>query len=154
MEDSTTISRFPSCFPEDFEERLLPKDLPDIELSPVYRVCTTKDITKRTFFSTYEEDLLNPNRKRHSLDDPSTFGTTVFMTLESVNNVLKCLTRHYPAPYIILGKVLSDLGPAQKTYERTQLKKDKDHVDWWLYTNADPSYLFNKYEPESDNKEK
>lgn len=154
MDDNVIISRFPSCFPIDFEEKLLPKDLPEIELAPVYRVCITGEISKSTFLSTYEEDLINPSRKQHPLDDPGTFGTSLSISPNRLKNILKCLTRYYPEPYIIIGKVLSFLGPAQKTYERTHSKKDKDHVDWWLYTDSDPSYLFKKYEPEAEIKDK
>lgn len=143
-----TIPRFPSCFPVDFEEKLLPKDLPDIELSPVYRICTTGKIQKNSFLSTYEEDLMNPNRKRHSLNDPGTFGTSVFMTPQTTKNALKCLTRHHPEAYIIIGTASSSLGPVQETYNRTHNKRDKDHVDWWLYADSDPSHIFKRYEQE------
>lgn len=29
-------------------------------------------------------------------------------------------------------------GVSQVTYERTKKDKDKDHLDWWLYKDAQP----------------
>ena len=40
---------FPDCFPSNFTKDILPQNLPDLQLE-VFRVCTTGEICKETFF--------------------------------------------------------------------------------------------------------
>ena len=109
------VHTFPACFPSDFGERILPKDLPKIELH-VYRICTNGIINKDAFMSTFEEILLGrkprPMKWEKMLDDPSTYSTSCDTDLRGIKNVMKCLKKYYPAPIISSGDATFLHGPA------------------------------------------
>ena len=52
--------------------------------------------------------------------------------------------RTYPKAVIAEGVTDLDCGLAQPTYERTHVKKEKKHVDWWIYKGAKPYVMFKR----------
>lgn len=152
MAEKTEMPRFPSCFPSNFVADILPSGLPDIELD-VFRVCKNGIINKCTFKSTYEEvisgDRPKPPNWTEMLGDPSTYSVSCNDTLEGAKNVLKCLVRHHPCLFIIIGHASSEMGPLQRTSDRkvnVTIHSHHSHFDWWLYSDSDPSPNFKRYE--------
>lgn len=140
----TALARkYPECFPPNFETEILPKGIQNIELF-VYRICTNGIINKESFLSTFEEVQLGkkPMTKdwERRLKNPSTYSTSCDTNLDSIKNTLKCLKDYYPAPIIAQGTATFQHGPLQRTSERTG--RETTHVDWWLYSEADPSEDF------------
>ena len=129
---------FPDCFPPDFQETLLPKDLIPVKIM-VYRVCKYDKIDKRAFYSTFEEVErgLCPRKMRWEklLKKPETYSTSCTETLEAALGVLDCIQAHKPVAFLIRGEADSELGPVRPNAPETFT----DHVHWWLYRDADPS---------------
>ena len=138
--------QFPDCFPPDFEENILPKNLKERKMT-VYRVCVFDKITRDAFLSTFENVHLGRRPKdrgwERKLRKPETYSTSCDSDYEAVLGTLDCLRRHHPAPFVMRGTASSDLGPLQPTSERTG--RPTSHVDWWLYRDSDPSPKFQKY---------
>lgn len=134
--------QFPSCFPSDFEEKILPPNLLPLEIV-VFRVCTTGTICKDSFLSTFEATLSGKRREppnwEEQLSDPGVYSVSCNDSEKDALNVLKCLTRYYPAPFVMKGIASSELGPMQRTSERNPQYRQKSHIDWWLYVDSDPS---------------
>ena len=134
--------QFPSCFPSDFEEKILPPNLLPLKIV-VFRVCTTDTICKDSFLSTFEATLSGKRREppnwKEQLRDPGVYSVSCNDSEKDALNVLKCLTRYYPDPFIMKGTASSELGPMQYTVERDPQYKFKSHIDWWLYADSDPS---------------
>ncbi len=142
---------FPDCFPEDFEEKYLPHNLPNLKIS-VFRVCTNGTINKETFLSTFEEICrgLKPAPKRWKKNagkfDPGYFSVSCNDTRKAAEDVLKCLVGSHPKAFLIYGTASSELGPLQRTSDREPSRLDKSHFDWWLYADSDPSADFKRVE--------
>ena len=147
MVEEKVKKEFPDCFPSNFTKDILPQNLPDLQLE-VFRVCTTGEICKETFLSTYESVCLGLIPKRWNWDKairkPITYSVSVGDSLEDMVNTLKCLTDYHPKAFIIQGMASSELGPLQKTVDREPAFKHKSHIDWWLYKDSDPSPMFVK----------
>ena len=133
-------SVFPDCFPSDFQENILPKNLPPNRI-PVYRICIYDTIDKRAFLSTYEEVMTGIKPPLHNwkskLKDAGTYSTSCKITQKGAENLLDCLRAHHPPAFIIIGEAISELGPIK-------VERKKDHVHWWLYKDADPSDGFHR----------
>ena len=137
--------KFPKAFPNNFETDILPKNITPLTLQ-VYRVCTSGIIDKGDFLSTYERVQLGLQPKPHNwnLDDPCSYSTSCYEEEKEVRDALKCLKRYYPPAFVIAGEASHTLGPLQRTKERTG--KKTSHIDWWFYSDADPSSYFIKFE--------
>lgn len=137
--------KFPSCFPEDFEEKYLPPGLLERNLA-VFRVCTNGIINKETFRSSLEEALSGsrPMRARWKKGRyfPGDLSVSCNDTREGGDNALKCLVGHHPKAFLIQGTASSRFGPLQRTVEREPAYPDESHFDWWLYADSDPSAEF------------
>ncbi len=143
------MPKFPSCFPLDFAEKILPQGLPPLKLD-VFRVCTNGTINKESFLSTFE--TISQGAKPAPPDwekrkgDPSAYSVSCNDTLEGARHPLKCLVQYHPAAILAHGTASSALGPLQRTADRKPLSRDKSHIDWWLYADSDPSPLFSQVE--------
>lgn len=138
---------FPDCFPPDFTDEILPKDMPQLTMQ-VYRVCKWGTIDRNAFLSSYEETIkgLRPKGRswQRDLKKPSTYSTSCSSDIESIQGTLKCLQLYNPPAFIMEGEASFELGPLRKTPGPDG--KEKTHIDWWLYKDADPSGQFQRVE--------
>ena len=143
------MSRYPSCFPDDFETNILPVGV-HFEEKFVYRVMKKGIIDREGFISTYEEikrGLIPPNDKLNNLQDPQLYSTSCNEKLANVKYTLKVLSGHHPSAIIVKGTIQPAWGPLQLTAERTG--KGGTHVDCWVYDDSQPQDYFgevNDYE--------
>lgn len=135
------LNEFPTCFPDNFEETILPKDA-KCDNKSVYRVIKSGKIDRESFISTFEEIKrgLIPPRKTVKMDEPDIYSTSCFMDYSDAEYILKLIMRHYPQPFIAKGVTEGTCGPSQITAERKQV--DNSHVDWWIYENSYPQDYF------------
>ena len=145
---STTIEKkFPDCFPDNFQEDILPQALPPAKI-PVYRLCLEGTLNRKAFLSTYELVHLGLRPKdedwERRLSDPGTYSTSCYKKKSDIVNNLKIMRRQHPPAIVAFGVSTSDYGPLQETKYRTGTKSS--HVDWWLYKNVDPSSDFEEIE--------
>lgn len=138
------MGKFPKSFPPDFEKNILPKEARKEDIK-VFRIMKSGKINKEGFLSTYEETIkkIRPENKNDNKKDPSYYSTSCDLTLEKAKYVLEMIMRHCPPkPIIAEGVTKGECGVCQRTYDRTGKEKDKNHVDWWLYEDAQPQKYF------------
>lgn len=136
------MKKYPDCFPDDFEERILSKGA-RFQSRSVYRIMKFGKINRDNFLSTFEETErgLRPPGKRINVNDPGIYSTSCNMEYAEAKYVLGIMMRHYPEPFIALGTTMQECGPSQLTSERIE-DNHTTHVDWWIYENAQPQQYF------------
>ena len=139
------MSKYPKCFPDNFEEDILPKGAKEQEIQ-VYRIIKYKNI-RDNFISSYEEREkgLIPIKKKFNRNDPKIYSTSCFENEADAKYVLNTMMRnHHPEAYIAKGVTAKCCGPCQLTRERSENQHEaKDsHVDWWIYDDATPERHF------------
>ncbi len=122
------MGKYPECFPENFEEEILPKEAKE-ENKNVYRVIKSGKIDRNSFIGTFEEIKrgLIPKKKRINMNDPGLYSTSCNIDYSEAEYVLDLFIRHHPQPKIAKGVTHERCGPCQLTSEREQ-RKDT-HVD-------------------------
>lgn len=142
------MSRYPDCFPDNFEKDILPKEARE-ENKEVYRIIKYGTINRESFISTYEEmqEGLIPRRKRMNLNDPGVYSTSCNLQYEEAEYVLKLMMKHCPRAFIAKGITEKSCGPCQLTAEREN-EHDDTHVDWWIYKDSTPQVYFKEVEAE------
>lgn len=140
------MSKFPECFPENFESDILPKGAKK-ENKEVYRVIKYGEINRDSFISTYEEMKLGliPMKKKYNPQDPSLYSTSCNINSTELEYVLSVFMRHYPKVFIARGETEGSCGPSQLTSER-EIKRKDGHVDWWIYKDSNPEKNFEEVE--------
>lgn len=136
------MSQYPSCFPKNFETKILPKNI-HWEEKMVYRVIKKGYIDRDGFISTFEEirrGLIPPSSKLKDLNNPSLYSTSCNEQISELKYVLELLSGHHPAAIIAKGTIHSSCGPWQLTSERTGVVGT--HIDWWVYENSSPQEYF------------
>ena len=120
------MSKFPNCFPENFETEILPREAKE-ENRLVYRIIKYGTINRDSFISTYEEIQrgLIPPKKRMNLQDPGLFSTSCNIDYSEAEYVLNLIMRHQPKAFIAKGETEGSCGPCQLTSER---KKQQAHI--------------------------
>lgn len=146
------MSKYPKCFPENFEAEILPKGAKEQKII-VYRIIKYQNI-RDNFISTFEETekKLRPSRSPLNCKDPGTFSTSCFKDKNEAEDLLGLMMRHKPEAYIAKGETAKCCGPCQLTLERNmnQYKDKKSHVDWWIYADATPEVYFELKENEDE----
>ncbi len=136
------MSKYPECFPDNFEKEILPKEAKH-ENKLVYRIIKYGKIDRDGFISSYEEVLrgLKPAPKKGiDLADPGEYSTSCNIEYAEAEYMLNVFMRHYPRPFIAKGVTEATCGPCQLTSEREE--RDDTHVDWWIYKDANPQEYF------------
>ncbi|HJC65937.1 MAG TPA: hypothetical protein H9931_04350 [Candidatus Enterocloster excrementigallinarum] len=135
------MSKFPNCFPENFETEILPREAKE-ENRLVYRIIKYGTINRDSFISTYEEIQrgLIPPKKRMNLQDPGLFSTSCNIDYSEAEYVLNLIMRHQPKAFIAKGETEGSCGPCQLTSERE--KTTSTHIDWWIYDDSSPQLYF------------
>lgn len=142
------MSKYPKCFPSNFETEILPKEAKQ-ENRPVYRIIKSGKIDRDSFISSFEEMKrgLIPLKKNLNPSDPGIYSTSCFMEFSEAEYVLKLFMRRYPRPFIAKGETERSCGPSQLSAERERRNKgSKSHVDWWIYEESAPQRYFEKGE--------
>lgn len=135
------MSKYPKCFPENFEKDILPKDA-KYEKQDVYRVMKSGKIERENFMSTYEEVILGkrPRGKKWNEKDPETYSTSCSNEYDDIMYTLSFLMRHHPKAIVAKGITEPECGPSKITIE------GKPHVGWWIYEQAEPQRYFEEVE--------
>ena len=140
MQDSNYLTleqneNFPACFPDDFEQNILPHDV-EFRAYHAYRILKMGTLDRNAFISSFEEFKDNTYKPRgFNIRSPETFSTSVLSDLQDAKNLLKFMCRHHPHPLIAEGFTEPSCGPCKKSYNST-------HINWWLFKNAHPEYFF------------
>ena len=137
------MSKYPECFPENFETEILPKEAKK-ENKPVYRVMKYGTLNRESFISTYEEIRrgLIPPKRRMNLQDPSLYSTSCNMEYPEAEYALNLFMRHHPKAFVAKGETVKSCGPCQLTSEREE--RSDTHVDWWIYEESEPQLYFKR----------
>lgn len=137
--------RYPECFPDNFEESILPK-LDNVEPIEVFRAIRHVEICRDDFLSTHEMVLLG---KRPSMPDDDVNCATYYSTSCNIEHkrlkkILSVFMIDDPRAFIATGLTAVECGPSKKTCDWCSQHKGKTHVDWWIYRDSNPEDYFRK----------
>ena len=133
------MSKYPDCFPKDFENSILPKKA-HFEEVECYRVLR-KGLTNESFLSSYEEHLLGIRVfKDIDLNNPSIYSTSVYSDYMQVKKLKKSMARR-DIQNLQIGK-----GITLKEYGKILKSDNSSHIDWWLFKDNQAEKVFEIYE--------
>lgn len=146
MNKEQIVKKFPSYF-ENFE---MPKWAREQELQ-VYRACATGKVDRESFLNSFEE-----NEYKISVDgdvhDPQEYSLSTYIKLRDVKRFMTMDSR-FGVPFVIAKgttKPIHGICLETKEWKRNLgIKYKGSHVDWWLYTDAEPYKEFEVLENES-----
>lgn len=140
-------NQFPECFPSDFADNLLPKDVDYLEVREVYRVAKFPGKTKDNFLSNQEEYErgLKPSKAKKpwkaQKKKAGAYGTSFHTDPEALRYFLDTIIQDHPDGRILKGDLLPEYGP--RKFDNP--KEKTGHLNCWIYRDADPSETFNDY---------
>lgn len=130
------MSKYPDCFPEDFEEKILPKTV-EYRAHHVYRAAKYGAKHPDSWLSSFEEIITGKKPSRRSIDltDPSIYSVSCSYNLDRIRDFLSHTMRDCPQGVAVKGITDPSCGP-------TYLTEKTGHVDWWVYKDAQPWLFF------------
>lgn len=130
-----TMNKFPKCFPKNFEEDILPKDI-EFKSYKAYRILKLGKLEHAAFISTFEEYKDSTFKPRgYNPNSASTYSTSVFSDIQETKNILKLMCKHFPRPLISEGSTEPECGPCKRD-------NNSSHIDWWIYEDTFPEKIF------------
>lgn len=138
--------KFPSYF-ENFE---IPKWAREQELQ-VYRACATGKVDSESFLNSFEENEFQISAGG-DVSDPQEYSLSVYTKFRDVKRFMTMDSR-YGVPFVIAKGITKSIhGICLETKEwkrKLGVKYRGSHVDWWLYTDAEPCKEFEVLENEN-----
>ena len=132
------MSKYPDCFPKDFENKILPKSAHFEEIE-CYRVLIN-GLTHESFLSSFEEHILGIRVMPHiDMKNPSIYSTSLNTDVMEIKKLLKIKARREPKAKI--GK-----GITSKKYGKILKNENTNHIDWWLFKDNKAEKDFVIYE--------
>lgn len=144
------MSKFPESYPKDLLDRIIEDGAGDNTFENVYRVDNYGKCNRDAFLSSFQE-----KKKRNGLNnrdsykqqnneyDIGEYSTSLSSNKREIKNTLKMMENHYNRPKILIGNINPKYGKSMKTREsKSQRYSKRNHIDWWLYEDADPSNDF------------
>ncbi len=144
------MSKFPDSYPKDLLERIIEDGAGDNIFENVYRIDNHGKCDRDTFLSSYlekqkENGINNRDSYKQQNDeyDIGEYSTSLNSNKREIKNTLKCFEKHGKKPRILIGNIDPKYGKSMKTREsKSQRYSKRNHIDWWLYEDADPSKDF------------
>ncbi len=137
------IEKIRDKFPIGFPVELLPKEAKEQQIE-VYRICRTGAVEPASFLPTYLDELAKTKENENAQPDIGFFSLSTYEKQRDAKNKLKFFRGKQPEAIAAKGITDVSCGITQRTKERTGQKDS--HVDWWLYTGAEPHKYFDKVE--------
>lgn len=139
------MPRYPDCFPDDFEKRILPNSATCQDVD-VYRIAKSGINERKAFWGSYEESIREPtgSLRAYSNKNAGDLSTSCWTTRKQVNYWLRMMKRkHNPSAIRLAGVTKACCGPS--------LVEESGHVHWWIYNDSNPCEYFREDdESESD----
>ena len=135
-------------FPAYFENFTLPSVAVEQEIN-VYRACPTGKIERESFLNTFEENGFNVPVDKTS-DDPQVYCLSTCVRPRDIKRFVAVDSKFQPPWLMARGHTTERDGVSCKT--RDWKKHKGSHVDWWLYTCAEPWLVFEECDYEFENK--
>lgn len=143
------MPKFPSCFPDNFAEEILPKEATE-EAHLGYRVAKYGLDVPASFVSTYEERIIEGKpvgRLKANL-----FSTSLFDSPEYIKHILSITMQddEHPKPKACIVKGFTDPSCGPSLVGEYKPRKTRNgpvycrHIDWWIYEDARPWEYFEK----------
>lgn len=149
---------FPDAYPDDLYSRIIEDGADKNTFVDVYRVSDCSIINRDAFLSSAIEMAVRKgvvNRDAYfaeldKADGIDMFSTSFFEKQKDAKRILGLKKKYNDSPILMRGNIVPELGLSIRTRDsktRDISKRSKNsHIDWWLYKDSDPSYLFNKEE--------
>ena len=142
---------FPDVYPEDLLERIIEDGAEENVMENVYRIANYGNNDRDAFLSTFLTQInagLHNDRDSYVLSslgqiDIGQYSTSLSISKKRAKRILKMIERKYGGPILLKGTIHPEYGLSMLTKDsKSNRTCDKDHIDWWLYDNADPSAHF------------
>lgn len=139
LSDMMNKERIAKKFPSYFDNFEMPKWAREQELQ-VYRACATGKVDRESFLNSFEE-----NGYKISVDgdvhDPQEYSLSTYIKFRDVKRFMTMDSR-FGVPFVIAKgttKPIHGICLETKEWKRNLgIKYKGSHVDWWLYTGAEP----------------
>lgn len=150
--------KFPESYPDNLLDMIIADGASENTFNDVYRVSNCELINRDSFLSSFlekirSEDTVNRDAylaKDMTIDD---FSTSFFEKKKDAEKIIVLKIKYENKPILMKGTIIPDLGLSIRTKESktrniSKKRSKSSHIDWWLYEDADPSYLFEKEKEE------
>ncbi len=146
MKKEQAEKKFPSYF-TNFE---MPKWAREQELE-VYRACATGKVDHESFLNSYEENGFQISAGGDK-KNPQEYSLSTYLKFKDVKRFMTMDSR-FGIPFVIAKGITNPVhGICLETREWKRnlgMKYKGSHVDWWLYTDAEPCREFEVIENEN-----
>lgn len=134
-----TQQKMKQIFPAFFENFKLPETAKPQELL-VFRACRTRTIEKESFLPTYVENgyKIEVGESEH---DPKQYSMSCSAKAKALKRFVAVDSRYQPPLLLAVGVTHPDCGVSCMTRDylnETKQQRKSQHVDWWLYEDAEP----------------
>lgn len=117
----------------------------------MFRACATGKVDRESFMNSFEENgyKISKDGDEH---DPQEYSLSTYIKFRDVKRFMVMDSR-YGVPFVIAKGVTKPVhGICLETREWKRnlgIKYKGSHVDWWLYTDAEPYKEFEVFENEN-----
>ena len=149
------MPRFPSFFPDNFAEEMLPEDARE-ESHFGYRIAKYGVECPFSYVSSYEDRILE-GKETDGDYDAGEYSTSLFDIPDRLRYILRVTLRYtFPKACVVSGYTHPSCGPS-KIGSKRRYKRPPDsaengphttvylhHIHWWVYEGACPWEYFEK----------
>ena len=130
------MSRFPNCFPDDAESKIIRAGGKLQRIENVFRILRYGILDRDAFLGSYEESIRRAARIKKNPDIKS-FSTSCYSERDAIIDRLKVSFRDEPEACIAKGTIDPSCGPATDP-------NGHFHIDWWVFKDSNPECFFRK----------
>ena len=150
MIKKVVLKIFPDYYPSDLRDKIIEDGGAEKAFDCVYRVARNGIINRDAFLSSFQEykfDIV-PNRDialmlQEGRCDIGAYSTCCFEDKNQANKVLEMIKKHSDGPIMLKGSIVPDSGLSMRTADsKSKRNAKKSHIDWWIYSDFDPSGNF------------
>ena len=145
--------KFPKVYPQNLLECIIADGAGENTIENVYRVANYGVNNRDAFLGSFLTDIKDGKYNDRDLTlakmctqkDIGLYGTSLFDNEDRAIKILDMLEEKYDGPILLKGTILPEFGLSMYTRDSVSKRrgyKNKYHIDWWIYEDADPSPYF------------
>lgn len=138
---------FPEDYPSNLKDKIIEDGGAENAFDCVYRVARSGIINRDAFLSSFQEHKFGIVQHRdialmlqQGQCNIGAYSTSCFEDKNQANKVLQMIKKYSDGPILLKGKIVPDSGLSMRTADsKSKRKAGSSHIDWWIYSDFDPS---------------